>query len=121
MNRKRLTKLLGKRLEYTAILGEYCENKERIIIKDIKHKSKKYADHCWIKKSSSMKNINIGDQLHFQAEAYMYNDKFNVRKEGLKFCKNFQKLSDDFNNQMNKETKDAKHSKQRTGYKKRYK
>ena len=121
MSKRKFLKLLGKEVKYTANYEYFCTDKNRALLTDIKNENKLYADHAWVLAHESTKKMGNNIKVSFMATAYMYNDKFNVRKQGLKFCKNFQKLSDDFNNQMNKETKDAKHSKQRTGYKKRYK
>ena len=121
MSKRKFLKFLGKEIKYTANYEYFCQEKKRALLTDVKMENKLYADHVWIFTTESSKKIENNSKVMFLATAYMYNDKFNVRKQGLKFCKNFQNLNDEFKDQIIKETKDAKHSKQRTGYKKRHK
>ena len=121
MSKRKFLKLLDKEVKYTANYEYFCPDKNRILLTDVKSDNKIYADHAWIRTHESTKKLKDNTKISFLGTAYMYNDKFDVRKQGLKYCKNFQELSDDFGAQIQKEKNDAKQCKQRTGYKRKYK
>lgn len=116
MTKRKLSKLLGKDLQYTAILGEFSKQKGRILLTNVRHEGKLYADHVWILRTTGTKNIKEDSRIMFDAISYMYNDKFNIRKQGLNYCKNFQTLDEDYHNQLDQERNDANHKKKRKGY-----
>ena len=113
MSKRKLSKLLGKNLKYTAFIEEFSIDKHRYLLKDVRHEGKAYADHLWILPTTGTKTIDAGSKIMFEATAYMYNDKFDVRKQGLNHCKNFQTLSDDYHEQIIKEKDDAKYKRRR--------
>ncbi len=118
MTKRKFSKLLNKEARYTAILKQVSEKGigSRIMIKNVQHKGKEYADHSWIIHSLATRKIPYNSKISFDATAYMYNDKFNVRKQGLKHCKNFEIINDDYIEQQDKETHDNFHYKKRKGH-----
>ena len=115
MNKRKLSKLLGKELQYTAILGRFCEQKRRILLTSVEQDNKLYAQHIWIEKNKDLDRIDIGEQIAFKAISYMYNDKFNIRKQGLNKCRSFHKVDEDYLSLMSKEKIDSEHKRRRKG------
>jgi hypothetical protein len=109
MTKRKFSKLLNKEVQYTAIKGEVTKNKEknRIILKDVRYKNKVYADHVWVFITEALDKIPIGTRIAFTGTAYMYNDKFNTRKQGLKDCHGYHEYHEDYNDQI--ATKNLKH------------
>ena len=89
MTKRKFSKLLGKQAVYTATRQEYDNYKDRILLKDVKHKGKLYSDHIWTKVEPALERIDIGQDVCFNATGYMYNDKFGTRKQGLNRCHDY--------------------------------
>ena len=117
MTKRKFSKLLNKEAIYTAILKHVADKGEgtRVMISDVKHKNKLYADHAWISRSISTDKIPYNTEISFTGTAYMYNDKFDVRKQGLKSCKNFEIINHDYHDQQDREHHDAIFYKKRKG------
>lgn len=107
MNKRKLSKLLNKEETYTAILGDFDKQKGRTLLTDVRHQNKLYADHIWISRTLSSKAIAIDSKVSFIGTAFMYNDKFGIRKEGLTKCKSFESIGNGYWEQMHKEKTDA--------------
>ena len=112
-NKRKFSKLLNKEVEYTAIRKQISNNGSRILLTDVKHKGKLYADHAWVVKASTLEDIDAETNIIFNATAYMYNDKFNVRKQGLKNCNSYHKINKDYNDQRAIEKSNKFHQEQR--------
>ncbi|MCD6435638.1 MAG: hypothetical protein J7L15_04555 [Clostridiales bacterium] len=99
MTKRKFSKLLNKEVTYTAIKTQKSAPKAenpRVLLTDIKHKGKLYADHAWVIDIDTLNRIPIGSEIEFKATAYMYNDKFDVRKQGLKWCHHYYKLHEEY-------------------------
>jgi len=99
MSKRKFSKLLNKEVIYTAIkLKEANQTAEnpRVLLKNIKHKGKLYADHAWVIATETLDRIDEGSEIEFKATAYMYNDKFNIRKQGIKWCHHYYKLHEEY-------------------------
>jgi hypothetical protein len=83
MSRKRLARLIGKEVKYTAtITGHVDVGGKTTCLQRIKHKGKNVADHVWILRGPFMQ-FNRGDKVEFTGKAYTYHDKYNKRKTGI--------------------------------------
>jgi len=89
LNRKKLQKLLGKDVEWTATMYRYGENMNNVMLVDVKHKGKLMTDHVWISNYDSIKQFELGTELRFNAVAVTYKDSKGRRKHGLKRCHSF--------------------------------
>lgn len=118
MNKRKLAKFLNKEIIYTATLKVNNKKKyPRSLLVDIKHHGKLYSEHCWISHNISLEKLSVDTKVRFTGTAFMYNDKFNVRKQGLKWCKDFEIMTDEFLGQMKKENIDAHYARKRKGHK----
>jgi len=115
MTKRKFSKLLNKEAKYTAIKKHISKNKEqnRILLLDVKYKNKLYADHVWILRSEILDKIPEDTEIEFIATAYMYNDKYGVRKQGLDKCRSFRTKSDHYNDDIALEN--LKYMKRRKG------
>ncbi len=110
MNKRKLSKALGKELTYTAKLtSEKKINYGRVLLENIKLKNKLYSDHSWIYSSEELKKYEPGTLLSFKATATMYTDAYGIRKQGLKKCHNFAIFDEDHINQVEQDSIDALH------------
>ena len=96
MSRKKLLKLIGKELEYTATFDKVCAFGTNVVLEDVKYKGKLLTDHVWVKKSESMDKYKHGDVLRFKATAHTYTDKVGERKNGLGRCHHFMMVNDSY-------------------------
>ncbi len=101
MTKRKLSKLLNKETEFTAILKHTSdlESGWRVMLQDVRHKGKIYSDHSWVRRTPITEKIPYDTEISFTATPYMYNDKHGVRKQGLKHCKYFQIVNKDYDNQ----------------------
>lgn len=84
MSRKKLVKLLGKDVEYTATFKRINEN--RAVLIDLKHKGKYLCDHVNVSKHYLLTALEADTEISFNATAYTYRDSKGVRKHGLSKC-----------------------------------
>ena len=71
MTKRKFSKLLNKEAIYTATLKHKAEDPiQRIMIQDVKHKDKLYADHTWIPTSISTDKIPF-DTIELQTDIDM--------------------------------------------------
>lgn len=82
--RKKLNKLLGKKLEYTAVFDKVINGKALLI--DVKYKGKTYTDHIWVGHCYILQGLSFKTKIVFLATAETYKDKHGVRKNGLSRC-----------------------------------
>ncbi len=92
MNRKKLLKVIGKELEYTATFEKICDFGENVCLVDVKHKGKVLTDHIWTGLTDNLAQFNEGDELKFKATARTYKDRKGNRKNGLYKCYNFRRV-----------------------------
>lgn len=86
-SRKKLTKLLGKKLEYTATFHRYEGSKA--LLTGVKHKGKEYSDHVWVGYCYALQGFKTKTKIGFRATAETYKDKRGMRKHGLSRCHNY--------------------------------
>ena len=87
MTRKKLVKLLGKNLEYTAT---YQSSKgTRAVLVDVHHKGKYLCDHVNVSLHYTLQKVAYGTEVSFNATAITYKDSFDVRKHGLGKCHSY--------------------------------
>ena len=116
MTKRKFSKLLNKEVKYTAVLKQISNDTgSRVMIQNVMYGNKLYSDHSWIKSSITTEKIPYNSKISFEATAYMYNDKFGIRKQGLKSCKNFEIINEDYTEQQDKETHDNFHYRKRKG------
>jgi hypothetical protein len=92
LDRRKLRKLLGKELEYTAVIRcviTKTTGKRRVILLDVKQNGKLICDHIWIHEMMAIEKIDDNAEVIFNAIASTYNDSKGERKIGLKQCFNF--------------------------------
>ena len=87
-SRRKLIKLLGKKLQYSAIFLK-SKDKSALLI-DVSHKGKIYTDHIWVSYSSVLEKLNCKAKIIFFATAKTYIDSYGVRKYGLDKCHSYQ-------------------------------
>lgn len=80
--RKRLARLVGKSLEYTATVGNTAKTNSHICLTDIKHNNKMVADHLWCSRAGVME-FKEGDHIMFKASVNTYTDTKGERKCGI--------------------------------------
>jgi len=90
ISKRKLNKLLGKELQYTAIYKGKSKDKNRALLLNVEHKGKEYTDHVWVKLQHHLISKKPGTKIKFSAVAYMYNDKKNRRKQGLDRCRDYE-------------------------------
>ena len=83
-NRKKLNKLLGKKLEYTAVFKKY--NGDKALLTEVCYKGKSYTDHAWVSYHNTLRGFKIKTKIAFYATATTYTDSHGVRKNGLNRC-----------------------------------
>ena len=84
MTRKKLARLIGKQVKYTATIGTDVDvGGKTLCLNDIKHKGKIVTDHVWAL-VYKFKDFNPGDVVEFIGTAYTYFDKHKNRKTGLR-------------------------------------
>ena len=100
MTKRKFSKLLNKKAEYTAIKSEskYEHEGGRLLLKDVKYKGKLYADHIWVSNIDTLDRIEPDTEIGFTGTATMYTDKFGIRKQGLKQCHSYHILHDNYSN-----------------------
>ena len=103
MTKRKFSKLLNKETTYTATKDRFDKVIGRILLKDIKYNGKVYADHVWVREESVLNRIIKETKISFKGTAYMYNDKFGIRKQGLKHCHDYTKLNEDYTQEDSKE------------------
>ena len=98
MNKRKFSKLLNKKAEYTATKLDtpYPHEGGRILLKDVRYKGKLYADHIWVTNTDALERFEHGSEIGFTGTGYMYTDKFSIRKQGLKHCHDYHKLLDNY-------------------------
>lgn len=94
MVRKKLQKLLGKELEYTATYDK--KKGGQVCLVDVEYGGKVFADHVWVHYADRMAKYKHGDKLRFFAVAYTYKDSFNVRKNGINRCHSYMIVDDQY-------------------------
>ena len=96
MTKRKFSKLLGKKAEYTGVKTEPEVEHEggRTLFLDIKHKGKLYSDHIWVKTTEKINRFEFDTEVGFKAIGYMYTDNHGVRKQGLTRCHEFRTMSD---------------------------
>ena len=85
--RKKLLKLMGKSVEYTAKIQRICE--DGVLLTNVKYKNKVMTDHVWVGKTLNLSGISLGKIVVFMATAITYTDSRGNRKHGLNQCFNF--------------------------------
>ncbi len=99
MTKRKFSKLLNKEVTYTAIKKQNANSKAenpRVLLTDIRHNGKLYADHAWVIGIETLNRISLNSEIEFKGTAYMYNDKYDVRKQGLKWCHHYYKLHEEY-------------------------
>jgi hypothetical protein len=89
MSRKKLSKLFGKLLPYSATIGRLSDDEENVLLLNVCQGGKEVSDHCWISRVHALKAFNIGDEITFHAVATTYKDKKGRRKNGLIKCQSY--------------------------------
>lgn len=85
LTRKKLLKLIGKELEYSATVGR-LGSEDGILLLDVCHKGKLVSDHCWVSTNRTIETFEKGSRVIFKATATTYRDKQGNRKHGLDKC-----------------------------------
>lgn len=98
-NRKRLSRLIGKELEYTATISIRSGANDNICLKDIKYKGKMVSDHCWVL-HWNLTEFENGTDIVFKATACTYKDRHNVRKTGLRDLHNVKRYNEDIHDEL---------------------
>lgn len=98
MVRKKLQKLLGKEVEYTAIFDKRKE--AQACLTDVKYNGKTFTDHVWVKYTDRMAKYEHGTEIRFFATAYTYKDSHDVRKHGISKCHRFMVVDEQYDTAM---------------------
>ena len=93
ITRKKLVKLLGKSVEYTAILGRKSVTTNQTLIMDVMYQGKLVSDHMWVEAGLALNKIAIGTDISFRAVAHTYKDAHGYRKNGLNDCSNYKAVN----------------------------
>ena len=98
MTKRKFSKLMGKRAEYTAVKKKPGTEHEgrRTLFSDVRYRGKLYADHIWVKTTETVDRFEFGTKIGFFGIGYMYTDSHGVRKEGLTKCHQFHTLYDTY-------------------------
>jgi len=83
-NRKKLYKLLGKDVEYTAIFTSHTGS--RAVLTNLKHNGKLLCDHVCVSYHYALTRLEHGAEVIFNATATSYRDSRNERKYGINQC-----------------------------------
>lgn len=104
--RKRLSKLLGKRVAYTATVNTIrgCN----VCLVNVCHKGKEVADHLWCSCKFIIENYEKGTEIDFTAVAYTYRDTKNIRKNGIKNLLGFKESDKEYEDVVTKEHKNLR-------------
>ncbi len=113
MNKRKFSKLLNKEVEYTATKADGTIKGNRVLLRNVKYEGKLYSDHVWVYPNEILTLFDVDTDVLFKATAYMYNDNFNTRKQGLRACNSYQKINHDYNNNILKENSNALQKKKR--------
>ena len=98
MTKRKFSKLLNKKAEYTAVKAAKTEEHEggRRLLTDIRYKGKLYADHIWVRNTEDLNRFDVGVTVGFTATGRMYTDSYGVRKQGLAKCHRYHAISDTY-------------------------
>ena len=96
--KRKFSKLLGKKVEYVGVKTEPAEEHEggRVLLTNVRHKGKLYADHAWIGNTDALDRFEFGEKIGFTGVAIMYTDSNGERKQGLYRCHNFHTIHDTY-------------------------
>lgn len=94
MNRKKMSKLFGKLLDYTATVGKESEEKGSTLLLNVCYKGKEVSDHCWVSTTHALTAFKEGDEITFKGVATTYKCKQQERKNGLERCQSYFLVSD---------------------------
>lgn len=104
MERKKLTRLIGKELTYTATFDKVGNCGLNICVTNVKQGGKTLTDHAWIQLSMGLSPlIKMGDLMSFTATARTYKDTKGTRKNGLHKCHKFKVLNEEYESEVKKE------------------
>jgi len=112
MSRKKLIKLLGKEIRYTATINSLGTSGFNICLVDVKYKDKLVTDHAWIHISRSIARMSKGDNVSFIGTAKTYIDNSGKRNHGLSKCHDFTIINEEYEQHV---AKDGENMKNRNG------
>jgi len=82
-SRKKLNKLIGKRVIYTATISRITDT--TVLLENVCHNGKMVTDHVWISKNNF--DFKDEDEVQFSAVAETYKDSHGARKTGLGYVR----------------------------------
>lgn len=85
--RKKLLKLLGKDVEYSAVF-KHIKGSSAVLL-NVCHNGKLLCDHVCVSAHYTLKKMENGTEIVFNATAHTYTDTKGVRKHGLEKCHNY--------------------------------
>ncbi len=89
MSRKKMTKLIGREVEWVGTMTRFSDDGNNVMLVDVSHKGKILTDHVWIKIYDKIKLLKLGTKIKFIGIARTYTDSHGVRKNGLYKCFDF--------------------------------
>ncbi len=111
--RKKLGKILGKEVLYTATVSGVGRSGEYVSLQDVKYKGKLFADHIWTNNTVHIEKIEFGTRVGFLGTAVSYVSS-GIRKYGIRQIHSYRILNDgseiSMNDSIEKLKREGKHN-----------